>query len=356
MDIPYSSALLVILGAGASYDSLSGFQAMAPPLSDQLANSSDLADSLLSVYPRARPVVSELRRSLEDRDSSESSVRSLTLEQTLRIYRDRSKTNQETLKQLTAFRFFLRDLLYQSALQIRNSRGGINNYTRLISDVYQWALDRDRTVCLVNFNYDPLLEWACSEEYRFNPSKWSDYSGRGPIYLLKPHGSVLWSLEDQSVAPTPNGFPSTLIEIGEPETTKGFELRTSGSPIDSVSAGGNQKRVVYPGLAMPIDGNKDFLWPNDQEELLTEGMPNGVFGKVLTIGWRGNEPHFVPLLRRLVPSTADLWMVTGDSSTDSAEIEQNLQTIIFPTTGRVTLTSGFSGFINSGHLQNLLAD
>jgi len=351
----YGSGLLVLLGAGASYDCLRGHNDVAPPMTDHLAASTHEANRLLSIYPLARPVVSELRRSVEAREDSSLGLRSTSLEESLRLYVARAESVRDAAKHVAAFRFYLRDLLFRTATAISELEGGINNYTRLVADCRNWAHDNHRVLCFVNFNYDPLLEWACGTEFGFNPSDPAAYSQGESTFIVKPHGSVLWSwvsrIEYQQGT---EGLPWTrIVETGDPSVPRGLELRMSQSPIDSVAADGVE-RPVYPAMAMPTAGAKSFVWPLDQEALFTRRFSNGTFGKILVVGWRASEPHFVPLLARLVPNSAKVLTVTGSAEEDVQEIRRNLSSIVYPTTGVIKNQSGFSDFMRSELLTRFL--
>jgi hypothetical protein len=159
-----------------------------------------------------------------------------------------------------AFRYFLRDLIYESALNITRQQGDVNNYTKLVSACRQWSLENNAPVCFVSFNYDPLLEWACINEYNFDPSKFSDYVDNAPIYILKPHGSVLWSFDNEDIPSTPQVVTSPqMIEAGEPATNGNWKLYANSAPVEVFPISPGNNRSLFPALALPMDGGKELF-------------------------------------------------------------------------------------------------
>jgi len=65
IDAPVGSAVLVVLGAGASFDCLPGDTSATPPLTDRIAADTPIGNQVLPRYQWARPVIGELRHRLE---------------------------------------------------------------------------------------------------------------------------------------------------------------------------------------------------------------------------------------------------------------------------------------------------
>lgn len=357
----YGSGLLVILGAGASHDSLANSSAVnVPPLTDGLVTDNALTKEILSKYGPARPIYDYLNRRLRvtnDKSGAQS------LEVALSEYRSRASHDPEVSKQLTAFRFYLRDLLYATAEEVQEARGGVSNYLTLTTECINWAKLTGRSVCFVNFNYDPLLEWALASFTDFNPVGWGSYTKGPTYYVVKPHGSVLWHWVAEHIQ-VANGYAEAkrAIEAGELTENDPHRLTASTRPIFSAPLGdGLSHRAVYPALALPIDGGKSFAWPGAQDELFTVDNPNGTnksfsrgaFGRVLTIGWRGSEPHFIQRLIPLVTDDALFWFVTY--GTDSGtETESNMAALLRPRSMSYVFEAGFSSFLDANVLTQVL--
>lgn len=353
----YGKGILVILGAGASYDSLGPANSgISPPLTNLLAESSGFTRSIVEKFPMARPVLVKLRHALSVSSTTDARLRSFSLEEALAEYRQNSVNNQMTMKQITAFRFYLRELLYRSALRVQEQNDGINAYSRLVHELVNWSNKTNQIVCFINFNFDPLLEWACQVEIPFKPERLKDYYGGKRVFVLKPHGSVLWSWEDEGIPEEIGIEPyESVIDCGEPNGGESFVLHACKTPTDMFpDKNTNLFNCAYPALALPMTGEKTFVWPDEQEDLFRNRFQIGAFGKILTIGWRGNEEHFVNLLTDRVSNHSTLWTVTSQNPGDTEEVLRNLSPVMSPTTGRVQLTTGFHDFVYSEMLDNFL--
>jgi hypothetical protein len=106
--------LLVILGAGASYDSVNVHTAYEefewldangrrPPLADEIFGSREDLAKYADRYPQARGLIVELRAGLARGGGS--------LEQQLAIVQERAATHPRDASRLMAVRFYIRDLI-----------------------------------------------------------------------------------------------------------------------------------------------------------------------------------------------------------------------------------------------------
>ena len=99
---------------------------------------------------------------------------------------------------------------------------------------------------------------------------------------------------------------------------------------------------LVPALALPIDGKSDFVWPPEQLERLK--LLQGMVTRLVTIGWRAAEPHFLELLRPLVRQDARCLVVTGgpDGESEAAGIQGRLKGSLDVGIGRSeSFTEGF---------------
>ena len=329
-DLEYGQGLLVIVGAGASSDSLPTGAALSsvvgtgpPPLTKDIAGPSELSNRLAGEkYPNVGPIIGELRRRLRRRGSAE------TLEEILREYLTRAETNLNIRRHIAAMRYYLRDLLDEATRSVLATNGGITNYTYLVSKCYQWAADRSTYVCFVSFNYDYLLENACQREFFFDPSSLRDYVENPLVSVLKPHGSVLWATghPDLEMIQSPEPLAQVAIDEGEPTGGLSREIISGSTPpllFQTQIQGVQWGNVAYPALALPMAGKTDLVWPNSQNELFTETLHPGSFGRVLIVGWRAAEAHFTGLLTRLIPANANV-MVVSESKVSGEETVKGL--------------------------------
>ena len=331
--VKYGESLLVIVGAGASFDSLkegiSKDEAAMPPLTKNLVQRSTIGMALTTRYWQAQSLIDELRSSLSVSPENGSSSASTTLESALQEYLTR-QYDPNVPRHIAAMRFYFRDLLWESANYVRGMDGGITNFTGLVRRCYQWAAANNTRVCFVNFNYDPLLEYACKSHFGHEPSQLGTYVDDPIASVLKPHGSVLWSWRHPllDVLFHPNDPPMDSISAGEPTFALDGAIYCSTGPSDLVSLEHGHDIPALPALALPMAGKSEFVWPPEQDAVLRKNFPNGSFGRVAVVGWRAAESHFTELLQRLVPANARVMVVTAGSpdsaAADGAETIANL--------------------------------
>ncbi len=123
--------LMVIFGAGASYDSFPSRRPFAelevmrrdnpsrPPLANELFSHTDRFRHLLNNYPKCRPLVARL----EPRDR-----RTLSLEEQLEQFESQAATDPERKRQLLSIRYYLRDLIADCDLSWSQTTYGVSNY------------------------------------------------------------------------------------------------------------------------------------------------------------------------------------------------------------------------------------
>jgi hypothetical protein len=289
---------------------------------------------------------------------------SITLEDALAEYLSR-KSDPNVPRHVMAMRYYIRDLIWMATEYVMRESGGVTNYTELVRQCFQWAAMKPTHVCFVSFNYDPLLEFACNRHFRMEPWFIESYTQNETASVLKPHGSVLWSWAHPAYwdgnDPVSAGSASAIF-AGEPDGKPQTKIYAASVPQDSVNPNLNRQIPAIPALALPITNKAALVWPPDQDRFFREVIPPGSFGRVLAIGWRAAEDHFLPLLSRLIPGTpkSRLMVVAGGrqdvADNDAKETEQRIMSVIGgspPTT--ILLTGGF-GSIFQTHLPQFLAE
>ena len=175
--------LLVIFGAGASYDSYADIpveiqEPSRPPLANQLFDDRKLFRTILKDFPGILPLVTRLSKPSPSLEEELESVQ--------------SDNRPITAQRLAAIRFYLRSIMWSVEQQWAGKHGGVTNYKTLLDDIEQWRSANNERVCLVTFNYDKMLEDALSE-IGVKCSSIQDYISH-PIYkVIKLHGSVDWA-------------------------------------------------------------------------------------------------------------------------------------------------------------------
>lgn len=346
--------MLVILGAGASYDCIPGgftddwkvspnltgrvvrspglpdlpFETVRPPIAQGLAApDNELINWTLNRWPWARPVVDHLRRTLTP--GSDGVRQAKGLEAALRDYYDGRESVPEKERHLLAMRFYLRDLLWActSYMHSPDLTGGVTNHLTLLRHLLDWARGGDRQVVIVSFNYDLIMERAMESSWDFSAGKRSSYLQHDRIKLVKPHGSAQWTWgiegDASRVFGDALGRARQSIEraIGASEHRGLLECvpRATFENPDLVT----DSHIQVPALAMPISRKSDFCWPPEQQDFFND-LP--AVSKVLTIGWRGLEEHFLALLKPKVSKDTRLLVVSGgpDGTTEAESTKQRI--------------------------------
>jgi len=354
IDPGHGRGLLVILGAGASVDSSCGGGGEPPPLTKDLVSAGAFQPEVMGDNPHAVPVIDALVRRLDQRDPATS------LEIALRDYQALGTSNEHVKHHLMAFRFYLRELLLKCSDSILRGYGQRTNYTALANGCYQWAVDNRSMVGFVSFNYDPLFETACATAFGFNPLHAPDYV-RGPnAFVLKPHGSADWTYRHPDAEEYHKGRRNPkeyCVELGEPETTEGLILDFLGPALEVSPLGSTSGSVVplFPAIALPVDNKNTFIWPSEQRDLLEHRLARGSFGRVLIVGWRGVEAHFLELLIQHITPQARIVVVSGGANAraEADDVFANLGSLVGPSAGRIPQPVGFDAFMRSDWRQTV---
>jgi hypothetical protein len=305
-------SILVILGAGASYDFVAGAAGLRnhPPLTNGLVGVPPASNptervfldetrvQVLNQIPdnAASPLVGYLRDQLTAPGAKES------LEQVLeRVV----GTGDGLTRELIALRMYLREYFELVSMESIRTVGGDSNQARLVRALAQQAAGR--RLLYVTFNYDTLLDSALRSQYSWpkGPPAMEHYLGDPRWSLCKLHGSWDWTVET-NVAFDPLGLivdaQRTLMEQGE---LGRVDVRRS--PIDVFPHDAERVRmwlakrgdatsmtVRLPMLAIPATGSVKFACPDEMRDDLERALPS--VSKVLVIGWKGQEEHFLQLL------------------------------------------------------------
>ena len=301
--------LMVIFGAGASYDSSPDFPAPSgievirsepwrPPLTNELfLDTNGSFGDIVQKYTRLRYILPFLRQPQNNR----------SVEQQLEFYLEEASADEERQRQLFSVRYYLHDLFRKVSTEWLKRTNGVTNYATLIDQIRH--LNRaGETVCLVSFNYDLLLDHAIFPTGA-NTLPLEKHFSHTMFKLFKPHGSVDWarfavgpeasrfpSFADAPAGPTRH--PDQLIELGP-------ELRLSDQYVRANATDPDQMFTfdwsIVPAIAIPVQTKTEgtFQWPDSHRKYLEELLPQVT--KILIIGWRGKEAHFLKLLREKLP-------------------------------------------------------
>jgi hypothetical protein len=338
--------LLVIFGAGASYDSVyhrpppeaqfstnvarvqrfGSYEESRPPLANQLFDDRPLFVEIMQTYPACKPLVNLLRGDVR-------------VEQQLAKFEEQTKTFPERKRQLAAITYYLHNMLWRCQSFWANEHRGITNHLTFLDAIERWRYENGEQVCFVTFNYDTMLEDAMTQLWSWQFTNLSAYTTRPEYKLIKLHGSVDWGLEMLSVPG--RGQPAEVIEnainglifsgsYGKVKLDMHFENGTFG----------------YPALAIPIEKKSEFVCPPDHLRALADILPS--ITKIITIGWRATEQHFLAMLKNKLTGLqrdVDLMVVSGTIK-DVTQTNINLG-LVNPASNckYPTVEDGFSGLI-----------
>jgi hypothetical protein len=326
--------LLIIVGAGASYDSIpsrvsgsSRFEDFRLPLADALFEPREMFEEI----QRAVPQVLQIASSLLERVTHEP------VEDVLGRYADQVTVYPQRHKQLAAVRFYIQGVIDLCERGWYRDRPVATNLMALIDLAESFRRDGERPL-FVTFNYDRLIENALENRGQSFASM-TDYIRPEGFQLFKLHGSVDWArrIESMEIGRF-HGGPweiakqicdeiTTLPPAGNIEIWSGFpSSNLAGSP-------------AVPAIAIPVKEKSTFECPNEHINALRSALPQVT--TVLTIGWRGAERHFLQLLRQHITQPLEVICVTKGAAEETI---QNMQSAGL--SGHFSAyTHGFTNFV-----------
>lgn len=350
--------LLVIFGAGASYDSVphlpppapgasaqnnwtptvqrtpSAYEQFRPPLANQLFEDRSLFVDAMQAFPECMPIIPLLRGVLP-------------VEQQLAALELQEKTYPARRSQLLAIRFYLHTVLWQCQMQWQTHHKGINNYATFLDAIERWRHENGETVCCVTFNYDTMLEAAMTQVLGLSFDHFGRYITDPRYQLVKLHGSIDWGLEVE-IPSAPTSARQLLEQAESLRVSARFRKADLNVTFDDRTAG-------FPALAIPVEKKSEFMCPPDHIQVLGNSLSRVT--KIVTIGWRATEQHFLKMLHeRLtgVSDDVDVMIISGNSA-GANETLKNFGMHTASSGKRALLDNGFTGLIGQiGYLEGFL--
>ena len=331
--------LIAIFGAGASYDSnpafspLQGQSPYRPPLANELFDNREAFSNALQQFPQTQPIIPHLRMRQGN----------LTVEQVLENFRAEATDYPAGLRQLAAIRFYLNYMLWECMNNWGTVHKGVTNYKTLL-DLINRRLAVYRSVCMVTFNYDTMIEDALPV-VGVKISTIDDYISDRTYTVIKAHGSVNWAHEVRSPVHElelrqPLSVAHELIERADSLDISDNFFVVPSYPMGKLLTAPTTMLPMFPALAIPVETKKSFECPQNHLEALKLSI--GMATKLLIVGWRGTENHFLELLCRIPPGIPA--MVVAGGSADSQNVAQHLSNMGVRAKWQVS-EGGFTDFV-----------
>lgn len=361
---------MVILGAGASYDSdpnrpVTGPQeeiltledgyvsamGLRPPLAQDLFFPRDDFGDFINAYPQVRPLVPQLR-------AASAGNSSVSIEAEFEKIVVEAADRPETARQVTALKFYLRAAIEKATetWAFEEARGATNQYL-LVDQVDRWAKAARVAACYVTFNYDTLLERAASEEYSLSFENMDAYMANPQCQIFKLHGSIDWSRLANGMPDSANSAPPfgreavawLLRHSHLARLTREFEVARPG---ERKATG----QWLFPAIAVPTQKKteENFELPAAHIEALKAAIPNVT--RVIVIGWRGLEEHFWKFWDACGPNRRDIYVEVVDANEEAAvEVAKTIQKLGRVDKVHVSPARGFTEYIaHHGEVSQIL--
>ncbi len=345
---------MVIFGAGASYDSAASLkpvptyvEPMRPPLAKDLFSRRDEFAKYAQAYPPLPDVIDRLR-----------GPNSNSIEAKLQSWRDEAESGKwpERFRQLAAVKYYLRDVLRYCTENWSAHVRSATNYGSLLDDIAKWHFDQKHKtpVCLVTLNYDLLLESALTRitsSPTFDYSAVDNYLTSHPVFsVFKLHGSINWA-RIVNVIVSDVHSPRDIIDRAAKLLTKPSDEFTISTDPSEVR---QQHRLLVPAIAIPVQEKGTFECPDSHVVRLKSLIPE--IRKILVIGWRGAEMHFLDHLRNGLNQLDALMVVDQDEAAAN-----NIAVFLLKRLGRTiaqtrieAFVGGFSDLIYTNRVEQFL--
>jgi hypothetical protein len=348
--------LMVIFGAGASYDSaeafapgLAGRENLCPsddrpPLANELFDNRREFALTTARFKECQSIVTFLR----NRDEG------ISLEATLEQLQSKSTSHAQGYREMVAVRYYLQWIIRECELRWSSHHHGVTNYKALLYLIRQSWGGRGPIV-FVTFNYDTMLEEALPTLGMKNISRISDYIDSNHCKLIKIHGSTNWGrvirgapLED-FIRSAPELIAQQVIRyadlIVENCMTREYEM------IADPESRTPNTSPLFPAIAIPVESKLDFECPSEHIQELKKHLPQ--ISQLLVIGWRAADPPFLELLYK-APSNIPVQVVTA--STDGClEVINNMERAGLGANHYTHSNLGFTRYVTGRDVQKFLS-
>lgn len=287
---------LVILGAGASFDSV--YQQFdetlssiwKPPLGNDIFGLRKNFSDIIRKYPGAIAFRSEIMVS-SDIESYFQTKWNL-----IKNYFDIL-----SLMRLINIQYFLSDLF--NKISFNYSSSGLSNLDVLITKAHEYTIRNKEDVVFITFNYDTLIESAFERVLGKSIRNIDDYV-KSNIKLFKCHGSCNWfkTFDRDRIAYYKHITSKTIyqyiwdqaLDLWEINSNLGSDIILYNNDSDFVAidekSGNAFQLALFPQLLIPLKTKDEFVLPENHKISLSQCLNN--ITDILIIGWKGTEFHF----------------------------------------------------------------
>lgn len=318
--------LMVVFGAGASYDSSPNNPSctvqldvgVRPPLANDLFETTVYKSNILNDYPGVASLFDDFSKTGRGTDS---------LERTLQKFRDGADEDPIRYCQLAAVKFYLRDLIKSIAEKwAKDHAENATTHSRLLKQMHA-CRPPGEPILIVTFNYDILIDLAIGGWPKHQIDNIDDYVKHDRFKLIKMHGSTNWgrkvdlsSTRIRDSLPRRNAKHISNYLINNADT---LDLHNEYRIIDDDLSFG--KSVYMPALSIPLakkQDTKDCEYPHEHWVAMNKLLPN--VSRILTIGWSAGDTYFLDKI--LAPNLLSRVQahVVGADVNDAKEIKEKI--------------------------------
>lgn len=303
--------LVVVFGAGASFDSNPAMpvsparaDANRPPLANALFHMDrDATRQAAAAFPRAAPALMAARTDVKAGS---------TVEVTLSRLQAEAERDPVARSQLMALRFYLQRVLHRVPDAWDRQADRQTSYVSMLDQLGRWRRDTGQGLCLITFNYDVLLERACTVVFGLSFGQMGRYQATADLHVYKPHGSVNWARAapwNGSGFADSDDFRRHLCDYPDIVARDEYTvMNPDDHPQTRIPSGGLM--AWLPALAIPVELKPDVVMPIQHREALSADLSQAT--AMLCVGWRAREQHFLRLLQDHLPSRPiPLYAVSG---------------------------------------------
>lgn len=344
--------ILIVIGAGASYDS----NPLSPRQDANVADKLPLAKDLFASFPTQNAYLQRYNlvglagilrsKSLENPN--------FNIEDELATIHSDSKLrgDKNRIQDLFATRFYLHGVINTLTNKTIDYSSSHTVYIDLLNQIKSWIDESptSRFADLVVFNYDTLIEKAMETVYRYDWTHKSNvpllnyYAGTN-LRVYKPHGSINWGREILKDGEHLTYYSETqAIDAFEVATlSRGFQVINPNS-LTSESHGKN----YVPAIAIPFSDKTDFQeCPDDMFKSMVDAIKGA--DKMITLGWKGGDNHFIKILLDNNKNLSEIHVVSPKGDTQLSEVypETTIKKHESPLTYFVSGTTAFSELLAS---------